>query len=77
MNLRHLKLFRKNFYNGSRCEGRDGRQMGVGNRKEVRDKQMWKGKRRGEKGNDGKGEERERRGKGERERGKERINMTL
>ena len=51
--------------------------MGVGNRKEVRDKKMWKGKRRGEKGNDGKGEERERRGKGERERGKERINMTL
>ena len=38
MNLRHLKPSRKNFYNGSRYEGRDGRKMWVGNRNEVRDK---------------------------------------
>lgn len=61
-NLRHPKLSKNKFDNGNGHNGRDDeKQMGESNRKEVREKEMWGGRR------EGKERERQREG-GRRER---------
>lgn len=84
MSLRYPKPSKKKCDGGSGPEGRDGRQMGESNRKEVREKEMWGRRREGrkrERWREGvkRGEEekeKEKEGKRKREKGREQINGT-